>query len=361
MAPEVAGSPYSILSEHTSGVRCLKFSADSRWLCSIGDIHDGFIFLWSISTKTGVPSLFLSNKCTSFVHDMTWMGNSIITVGTRHVKVWKPDLTTTSSPSKGKARFDLNESNAPTSPSSKTLGGRNTLLGTMLDATFTCVVSISDSVALLSSDRGDICVLDDTDGSQRLSRVMKVQHGIKSMAVDCAKEVIWIGGSNAEMLRLPFQAARSMNNLKAEDNRIITKPALTSSPLAFGIVGEKVLMVDSEHDIRFFDFLEENQQLLIEASAMRLRSHTNAVLGVNVTFTQESEAAGFFTWDSTGTAIFWSMEGRYQSSLRVPLDQLPAFEDNEVNELKVMRAIVGGSSFISGDKYGILRSVTILR
>ena len=39
-----------MLTEHSNfGIRSVAFSPDSRWLCSLGNINDGFIFLWSIS------------------------------------------------------------------------------------------------------------------------------------------------------------------------------------------------------------------------------------------------------------------------------------------------------------------------
>ena len=71
--------PLSILSEHTFGVRSLAFSSNSHFLASLGDVNDGFLFVWSVSLKNGSTRLHSTNKCTSFVRDMCWMGHTLIT------------------------------------------------------------------------------------------------------------------------------------------------------------------------------------------------------------------------------------------------------------------------------------------
>jgi hypothetical protein len=42
-------------------------------------MNDGFLFVWSINLRSGAARLHSTNKCTSFVRDMCWMGRSIIT------------------------------------------------------------------------------------------------------------------------------------------------------------------------------------------------------------------------------------------------------------------------------------------
>src|SRR5271169_665927 len=99
---ESSDCPLVILNEHTFGVSAVAFSPDARYLASIGAPNDGFLYVWSINTRTGAARLHSSNKCTSFIRGMVWMGGSIITVGTRHVKVWRVEDGVTSSPSKQK-------------------------------------------------------------------------------------------------------------------------------------------------------------------------------------------------------------------------------------------------------------------
>lgn len=74
-----ADVPLSILSEHTFGVRSLAFSSNSQYLASLGDVNDGFLFVWAVNLKNGSARLHSTNKCTSFVRDTCWMGQALVT------------------------------------------------------------------------------------------------------------------------------------------------------------------------------------------------------------------------------------------------------------------------------------------
>lgn len=71
--------PLAILSEHTHGVTDCAFSPDNKYLASLGAPNDGFLYVWAINQKSGAAKLHSSNKCTSFIKQMIWLGNSIIT------------------------------------------------------------------------------------------------------------------------------------------------------------------------------------------------------------------------------------------------------------------------------------------
>jgi WD40 repeat protein len=68
-----------MLTEHSFGVRSLAFSSDSQYLATLGDMNDGFLFVWAINLRTGAAKLHSTNKCTSFIRDMCWMGQTLIT------------------------------------------------------------------------------------------------------------------------------------------------------------------------------------------------------------------------------------------------------------------------------------------
>lgn len=70
--------PLVILSEHTFGVTAVSFSPDGRYLATLGTPNDGFLFIWAISNN-GAARLHASNKCTSIIRGMTWIGNNLIT------------------------------------------------------------------------------------------------------------------------------------------------------------------------------------------------------------------------------------------------------------------------------------------
>lgn len=77
--------PLTILNEHTFGVRSLAFSTDSQYLATLGDVNDGFLFVWAVSLSNGSARLHSANKCTSFVKSVCWMGQTLITYGLRGV------------------------------------------------------------------------------------------------------------------------------------------------------------------------------------------------------------------------------------------------------------------------------------
>lgn len=72
-------TPLAILNEHTFGVRAVAFSSDQKYLASLGSPNDGFLYVWSINQRTGAPKLHSSNKCTTSIKQMIWLGNSIVT------------------------------------------------------------------------------------------------------------------------------------------------------------------------------------------------------------------------------------------------------------------------------------------
>ncbi len=72
-------TPLVIINEHTFGVRAVAFSPDQKYLASLGTANDGFLYVWSINQRTAAVKLHSSNKCTSFVKQMIWLGSSIVT------------------------------------------------------------------------------------------------------------------------------------------------------------------------------------------------------------------------------------------------------------------------------------------
>src|SRR5690242_18172898 len=166
-APDApSDTPLTALTEHSFGVNCVAFSPDSRYLASIGTAQDGFLYVWSINPRTGAATLHSSNKCVSNINRMTWMGNKLITVGTRHVKVWSLEDR---SPVQRVAK--PRQSDIFVGSTNKPLSGRNCLLGDLQDATFTSVCQVAPNKAIVASERGDLCLIDETDRDQNFSRI----------------------------------------------------------------------------------------------------------------------------------------------------------------------------------------------
>ena len=359
---EGTNEPLANLSEHAFGVRCIAFSKDSRWLCSVGDLHDGFVHLWSINPKTGSAKLHSSNKCISIVHDIAWMGSSIVSVGTRHVKVWRLDPSVPFSPSKSKNRLESIEPVLPPSPGPRTLPGRNCLLGPLLDATFMCVVAISNSKAVLGTERGAICVLDDSDRTQRLYQVSLGDFGIRCMAVNYSTAQLWVAGNDmairtvafADLVQPEASSRQSRSSSTSMDSAAST-PESFRGIVALGCMKNFLIAVDSTHSVRVYNGEGEEIGRRVADAPAYARAHAGAVLGVDSLPVPNPQHSDFFTWSSNGAVIFWSIEGTSRASTDVPLEPSSFGEGAERNELTIICRSNCGSFFVSGDKSGVLR------
>jgi hypothetical protein len=347
-------TPLTSLSDHTFGVRCLAFSPDSQYLASLGSSNDGFLYIWSINPRTGAASLHASNKCTSNINRMVWMGTSLVTVGTRHVKVWRVDDSNLP-PRASKVR--QSDASFLSNGLHKTLPGRNCLLESLLEANFTSVVTVAPSKAIVASDKGDICLIDDTDGGQRFSKVAEAGFAVTSMAVD---------------LRGRLHLASSQGGLKtlivANTIGVLTPPPSPSprveSPTihltndlnqieAIGALADYLVTVDSQHSIRLCHLSASDDPSLVGDIVHQLPAH-DSVLGVTALANPNVLNASFYTWSAGGSIIFWGSDGVCKDSMQVHLEQVGSSE-LDLNELKTARASVDASFVVTGDRYGVLR------
>src|SRR5436305_14881163 len=90
---------------------------------------------------------------------------------------------------------------APPSPAPKTLPGRNCILGPLAEAVFTCVTSISDHRALACTEKGQICLIESSEG-QRLVKVGNESFGITCISVDPGGRFVWVGGRDGNVSTL---------------------------------------------------------------------------------------------------------------------------------------------------------------
>uniref|UniRef100_A0A093V2X6 Mitogen-activated protein kinase-binding protein 1 n=2 Tax=Talaromyces marneffei PM1 TaxID=1077442 RepID=A0A093V2X6_TALMA len=326
--------PLTALMEHTFGVRSLAFSSNSQYLATLGDMNDGFLFIWQINLRTGAAKLHSTNKCTSFIRDMCWMGQTLITAGVRHVKVWRLD-SRPGSPSKLRPNSDNFSSSFSGNP--KALSGRNCLLGSLGEHTFTCIASVSDCEAIICTDSGAVCLLDDSEGNQKLTVVKHVPFGLTSAAVAPESGIVWLGGRGRKSLKLRMEDIREWTKVRSPSP---TSPVDTLIPKAIHICP-----VDSFGNGDDEDVLRDS---LVPA-------HRDQVLGVGPLKLPNVYKADFFTWSCEGSVNFWDMQGRCRASKKVELEQLAWGEDEVANELKVLRVAEDANAFVSGDRYGVLR------
>ncbi|KAJ6086209.1 hypothetical protein N7486_010490 [Penicillium sp. IBT 16267x] len=353
--------PLSILSEHTFGVRSIAFSPDSQYLATLGTMNDGFLLIWAINLKNGSARLHSANKCTSFVRDMCWVGQSLVTSGVRHVKVWRlPAPQRPVSPTKSRLHAD---GAAPSpSPAPKALSGRNCLLGALGDNTFSCISSISDQEAVLGTESGAVCLLEDREGSQKLTFVTQLGFGISSLAVDFDPEVIWLGGRGKKMQKLSFDVLRiappSTHMSPARSGKVTPAPDKLSKAPAITCMGSlfsHLVTVEANREINIYSMdalRDEGEQ---ENGQTSMHAHRDPVLGIRRLTKPNESSADFFSWSRNGTVNFWETPDKCLSSQTVPLEQAAAVDEDVANELKVLRAADKAEWFVSGDKFGVLK------
>lgn len=341
--------PVAIIIEHTFGVQAVAFSPDSKHLASLGSINDGFLYIWSIDEKTGAANLVANNKCSNVIKHMAWIGQSLVTVGLRFVKVWRPNEVTPSSTGTPDHKFARGH---------RPLTGRNALLGDLLEATFTCVVPLSEDKAIICSDGGDICLLDDSEKNQRLVRVANVDFSITAACLDATSRLL-VTGIDGSVKAL--DVAELQNAVVPSTTPPSPFTPGKSTPIhathfvAIGAVDDIAVTVDFNHGMqlrRISDLLDPG----VLDTIHQVPAHSDAVLGVRALQTPNASNAAFLTWSAGGTVIYWSAECEMTATLRVPMSQSVDMY-NIANELKSVMSLSTSPKTISGDRYGMLRFV----
>ncbi|KAF2093174.1 WD40 repeat-like protein, partial [Rhizodiscina lignyota] len=321
--------PLTSLTDHTFGVRCVAFSPDSQYLASLGAANDGFLYIWRINDRNGAATLFASNKCTSNITQIAWIGNKLVTIGTRHVKVWRVEESNPTTPAR---QSDVLQ--ALTTPDHKALLGRNCVLGDLLEATFTTFVPLGISQAIVCSDKGTVCLLSDEDGHQRFVKLADMSFPITA-AILIEGDQLLLSGGQGEIKLLKFDSM---------------KPSPRITKQLRNLIGT----LDVNGVIRLVEVTNTDNNRTTWEAAYKLPAHGGPVLGVRALEYGNATDASFFTWAGDGTVLFWDSEGHCTKKLQIEVDQLP-LDDGLPNELKVAKLVASKGLLVTGDKYGIMR------
>ncbi|KAF2762193.1 WD repeat protein-like protein [Pseudovirgaria hyperparasitica] len=347
--------PLTSIYDHTFGVRCVAFSPDSQLLASLGAANDGFLYIWNVNPRNGSTVFYASNKCTSNITRIAWLGQNLITIGTRHVKVWRTEEVQVFSPTKSRMS---DFGNSVPGSMNKTLQGRNCLLGPLLECTFTSVIPISASKAVICTSRGDICLLDDTEGAQRLFKIADAGFGVNCSTVSDDGRLHLTGAQGTlKILRVDDLLAtrtppQSPGPVDATEDAALASD--TCHIEAITSLKSCLVSVDSEHHIKLLR-LPTDDGSSVEV-IRQLPAHSDAVLGVDALPLPNKFDASFFTWSADGAVLFWDQGGYCKGDMKVELTQPDDVEDDR-NELKVVRASRNADFFACGDKVGLLRIV----
>lgn len=328
----------------------------------MGNSFDGFLLLYTVNTKTGATKLHSSNKCSN-VSSIAWMGDNVITVGPRFVKVWRVEKAPTISPSKGILDLATSATAPPGSPGPKTFSGRNCILGSLLDATFTCIAPVSDLKAILCTSKGDVCLLDDSDKSQRLEKVAQMDFNIQCASFDEKRRLVWVAGKDQKTKALSLESLLSSNSpARTLEVSINSTLPLSCNPTdatylqAIGSVRDRMVTSDSRKNVRITEVGGEREDYCLGPDTKHLPAHESAVLGVcELLRSPGSDGPQFLTYSAKGTVLFWLLDGTCYDRMDITLDQTQGLDAGDRNELKVVVASDVDELLYSGDKSGVLR------
>ncbi|KAK8094567.1 WD40-repeat-containing domain protein [Apiospora hydei] len=287
-------TPLVSISEHMFGVTAVAWSPDSKFLASLGAVNDGFLFLWRIDPKTGAAKLFQQNRCTSSIRGMIWMGNNLITLGIRHVKVWRVEDGAPASPAK--QRLPGEASSPSSSQSTKSLPGRNILLGGLLEATFSCAAAIDETRAIICTETGEICLFDDTAKQMKLSKVLEI--GFVTTCVTVRDQVAYIGGKSGNFATLDLELF-----LQYSINCILKTSHSSTGLLAMGFLKDNLVTLDSKRSIDIWNVSYIPGEPDTTITRMQIPGQGDSILGVDVLSQPNEIEAAFYTWSASGDIL----------------------------------------------------------
>nr|POE90617.1 mitogen-activated protein kinase-binding protein 1 [Quercus suber] len=367
---EVSETPAACVAEHSFGVHALAFSPNSRYLASLGTINDGFLYVWSIDDRTGTATLHASNKCTSTINCMEWLGRSIVTAGLRFIKLWRPDedanLEHRSSEQSGvaggvvtpRSKTEPRLSEFTTSilnPRHKVLAGKNSLLGDMLE-NFVCLVPINESKAIVCAEIGEICILDDTARTQILIPVHTTDFRISAARLDNQGQVHVAGtaGESKSFSLVELERARPLSSKQGRRRTLSLKSIQNPSRIitAMATIGNVAVELDAQRSIRLSESTNCEEHAT-EAFSHQLPAHQDAVLGVRCLSSETVPDAAFLTYSGNGTIQLWNAKGILAAKLIAPIDTSPDMYGIS-NELRAVADLAKGALLAAGDKYGTL-------
>ena len=274
--------------------------------------------------------------------------------GTRHVKVWRMEDP---NPASQLSKTRQSDVSFLSSSIHKTLPGRNCILESLLEANFTSVVAVAPSKAVVATDKGQLCLIDDIDGTQRFFKVAEAGIAVTSMTVD-SKDRLHLASSQGGLKTLNISDTIDLSTPPPSPPPRVESPTITLTTNSDGIeavgsVLDYLVTVDSQNSIRLSHLCAPDDQSIVGEVVQKLPAHGDPVLGVAPLSKSNAIGASFYTWSTGGTVLFWSQDGIHKDMLEVPLEQITGAD--EANELKTVTSSSDANLIVTGDKYGVLR------
>lgn len=353
--------PISVVTDHNYGLRCVAFSPDMRYLATLGDYKDGFLFIWAFNSRTGQLTLHSTNKCTANICDMIFCGTNLFTVGTRCIRMWQINDAAKPSPTR-KPRYRPSEI-LPPSPGPAPLPGRNVLLGSMVDCTFTCIVAVDNSNVIIGTDTGCVCLVDMTQSMLELKVLKKLDLAVSSIAFIVDLKQLLMGTSRGlqreDLEQLCKQQATRGGRPKAPRLSIRRSLGLLNetekSVIAIAALTDHIVSLDNDGSLQ----IRLNDQSEVTDSQPTFAAHKSTILGVQA-LPDSVDQGNFFTYSKNGETKFWSTDGNLLRQESLALDATDSENDGSENETTQMRYFLARDSLLAADRYGVLRLISSL-
>ncbi|CCJ31001.1 unnamed protein product, partial [Pneumocystis jirovecii] len=329
------------ISGHTFGIKCLSFSFDSKYLASVGFLHDATINVWLINDKSNCIRRLSNNKVTSLVRDISWMGMIVVTCGLRHVKLWK---------------WDEEDANKPSNIGrTSVLEGKNIILGTMSDADFMSIRSFGKESVILCSSKGEICIV--FEGERSIKRVFNTGYEISCIDINDMDNLLWVAGKHSQIEAYNISELVDKNNFNEGFKKEVVKSFkhMTPSPAILAIACDysgHLVTVDSIHSICIIDINDESKNQIIGGNSVKLMGVKN--------LHENSLNAILMTWSLNGTVSFWDENVSCISTVNILIEQPENMSDETIrNELKVVEYNYNNQEVVIGDAYGMLKTINL--
>lgn len=216
------------------------------------------------------------------------------------------------------------------------------------------MVAVGKGRAIITSEMGEICLLDDGEGRQHFTKVGDAGFPVTAASLVAGGAVQLAGKGGCirtfdveKLVKGGYKRALSRQS-SIDDNTADAPFVVALAPL-----GKLSVTVDTNRFIRIIKPLAADAEGAPEV-ALQLPAHGGPVLGVRSCRSSKALDACFFTWSAEGTVLFWNSDGILKKTVVVPLEQPEITEDAVLNELKVVR-LCGSHELVTGDKFGVLR------
>lgn len=342
--------PLTSVDGHDHGVRAVAFSPDQKYLASLGVQQDGYLYVSSIDQRTGIAKLHSSGRCTTLIQQMMWLGNVLVTIGTRHIKIWRVEEPQSISPKKPKFALDgtpLPQVVVPPPGLVRTLPGRNVVLGDLRESKFSCMTAISDCKAIVCSQKGDVCLLEECEDRGNLMKVANTGFPITCVAMDTEERLVRIGGLGGRAKVLSLDQLLTPSTPPESPDSLETEVVKSHGPHlnAMGYAARTLVTIDSKNEIAIY-----TPGLLPANRRRTLPAHGASVNGVRLLSQPNVIEAMFLTWSADGTIMFWDLNGECKLTVHVELG-------GDENQCLVVRPTNEGKYLVTGDKHGFIRII----